>query len=612
MEKEDYPETPVEITDSDFDTIVKKYPVVIVDFWAPWCLAPETRILTKNPGLTLLSQLESSWKGKEILSPSKDGLITTRVVGYYRILAPHAIKITTESGRTIISTDEHLFYTDKGWKKAGSVTSRDMVAILLDFPEERKKSSDKRVILREEMIKESASKRMRIRIYLKQLKERDLLPLRLDNKKTLILARLLGYSITDGSLSSCKNNERLVEFFTGTKKDAENIQKDLESLGYCSSLRFSSRNRNIYGRDVRQSAYRVRSCKTSLFLLFKALGAPSGDKTVVDYAIPSWIIDGPRNVQREFLSGFLGGDGTTPIIHVRKRERRKAYNRVHINPIEFHKREDLLESGLNLASQITELLKNFGVKVKEIKHEREGYKRKDGLRSIKFKIVLYTSFENVFNYSSIGFSYSQMKNRSARIINEFLKIRLRKKQRRIEQRKKAIELRKKGYTIKKIADTLCLSKAVVTNWLIKGCSAFPPQDSLLFDDWMSKRTKNLPDGLLWEKVEKVQKIFPSERKWMEMIGIQLDKAHTYVANGFLTHNCPPCKILGPIIDSIAKKYAGRIVFAKLNVDENKEMPVKYEVMSVPTLLVFKNGKLIDRIIGAMPESALESRIKEYI
>jgi thioredoxin 1 len=90
------------------------------------------------------------------------------------------------------------------------------------------------------------------------------------------------------------------------------------------------------------------------------------------------------------------------------------------------------------------------------------------------------------------------------------------------------------------------------------------------------------------------------------------KKYPIVIVDFWAPWCPPCKILGPIIDSIAKKYAGRIVFAKLNVDKNKETPVKYEVMSVPTLLVFKNGKLIDRIIGAMPESALESKIKEYI
>jgi len=76
--------------------------------------------------------------------------------------------------------------------------------------------------------------------------------------------------------------------------------------------------------------------------------------------------------------------------------------------------------------------------------------------------------------------------------------------------------------------------------------------------------------------------------------------------------CPPCKMLEPIIESLAGKYAGKIVFGKLDVDQNKEVAVKYNVMSIPTLLVFKNGKDIDRIIGAMPESVLEDRIKAYL
>jgi len=76
--------------------------------------------------------------------------------------------------------------------------------------------------------------------------------------------------------------------------------------------------------------------------------------------------------------------------------------------------------------------------------------------------------------------------------------------------------------------------------------------------------------------------------------------------------CAPCRMVGPIIESLANRYAGMIVFAKLDVDQNKKIAVKYNIMSIPTLLVFKNGKNVDRIIGAMPEPVLESRIKVYL
>ena len=76
--------------------------------------------------------------------------------------------------------------------------------------------------------------------------------------------------------------------------------------------------------------------------------------------------------------------------------------------------------------------------------------------------------------------------------------------------------------------------------------------------------------------------------------------------------CPPCRMLEPVIESLADKYVGKIVFGKLNVDENKKVAMRFSIMSIPTLLVFKNGKDVDRIIGAMPEPILEDKIKTYI
>jgi thioredoxin 1 len=76
--------------------------------------------------------------------------------------------------------------------------------------------------------------------------------------------------------------------------------------------------------------------------------------------------------------------------------------------------------------------------------------------------------------------------------------------------------------------------------------------------------------------------------------------------------CMPCRMLSPIIDSLAKKYSGRIVFGKVNIEENQSIALKYGIFSIPNMLVFKKGKMIDSIIGAMPEHTLESRIKQYL
>ena len=76
--------------------------------------------------------------------------------------------------------------------------------------------------------------------------------------------------------------------------------------------------------------------------------------------------------------------------------------------------------------------------------------------------------------------------------------------------------------------------------------------------------------------------------------------------------CGPCRLVAPIIEELSRDYVGRIVFGKLNVDDNREVSTKYNIMSIPTLLVFKNGKLVDTIIGAMPRQTLEQKITRHL
>ena len=76
--------------------------------------------------------------------------------------------------------------------------------------------------------------------------------------------------------------------------------------------------------------------------------------------------------------------------------------------------------------------------------------------------------------------------------------------------------------------------------------------------------------------------------------------------------CAPCLMVHPIIENLAKKYMGKIAFAKLNIDQNQEIAARFSIMSIPTLLVFKDGQNVDTIIGAMPQEALEEKIGKYL
>ncbi len=76
--------------------------------------------------------------------------------------------------------------------------------------------------------------------------------------------------------------------------------------------------------------------------------------------------------------------------------------------------------------------------------------------------------------------------------------------------------------------------------------------------------------------------------------------------------CGPCRMVGPILEELAGEMKGKVVFGKLNVDENMETSNKYRISAIPTLLVFKNGKLLDKIVGAYPKPAMTNKIQKYL
>ena len=76
--------------------------------------------------------------------------------------------------------------------------------------------------------------------------------------------------------------------------------------------------------------------------------------------------------------------------------------------------------------------------------------------------------------------------------------------------------------------------------------------------------------------------------------------------------CGPCRMIAPVTEKLSEEYADRVKFCKLNVDENPEMARKYQVMSIPLLLFFKDGQQVDSVLGAVPESMLQPKVKALL
>jgi thioredoxin 1 len=76
--------------------------------------------------------------------------------------------------------------------------------------------------------------------------------------------------------------------------------------------------------------------------------------------------------------------------------------------------------------------------------------------------------------------------------------------------------------------------------------------------------------------------------------------------------CGPCKAIAPAVDEIAREYKGKLKVAKLDIDGNQGVPQKFGVRSIPTLLIFKGGRVVDTIIGAVPKSKLVDSVKKAL
>ncbi len=93
---------------------------------------------------------------------------------------------------------------------------------------------------------------------------------------------------------------------------------------------------------------------------------------------------------------------------------------------------------------------------------------------------------------------------------------------------------------------------------------------------------------------------------------EVSKSNVPVLVDFWAEWCGPCRLMSPILDEIAPGYQGRLKIGKLNVDENQDAPIKFGVMNIPTMILFKNGKESERIVGAMSKADLQKKLDRVL
>lgn len=594
----------IDVNDANFESEVTKSDIpVVVDIWAPWCVATDSTIMKDKRKQSMADSIN---KNDELLA--YDGKkIRRSKVSYSRTTSKggHCKSIATENERTIKVTDDHLFYTSNGWKRACELKIGEKLAV---YPTGRKKSinniSDGIIFKEIDLIRVANHYKINNKCT-DQIKH--FLPLGYSDPKMVAISRLTGALFSDGTLySNGKNHIHNVEFFLGQKEDIEELASDLKELGFKCNIKKRINSFKIANREIKIKTYRIRVSSAALWLLMRILGVPSGRKTNIKYKLPAWLVNAPNEIKREFLSGYLGGDGPNITIKVVSRGKRGSYNKVNINDIEFYKARDILGSGIEFAKQLACMLKEQGVGIRQIFIDKESYKRKTGGNSKSIHIAISSSFESAYSLASIGYAYSWQKQENANYVKEFLEIRLRDRATWKEKYDAAVTMFRKKIPAKEIALKLNVNKSAIEGWK-RGGRPTVNQTYLRYDEWLKEATENLNGGFVWEKISQM-----GETYLPKVQVITMEKYYNFIANGFLVHNCGPCRLYGPIIEDVAKDFEGKVKFAKINADDNEKTVSSFNVSSIPTTLLIVKGQLKAMNVGAVPKEALKKWINQNL
>ncbi|MBI5159103.1 DNA-directed RNA polymerase subunit B'' [Candidatus Micrarchaeota archaeon] len=492
--------------------------------WGKLCVGKDTNVLLFDGFNTrTMDELSKCWKHNCITTFDENkSVLTPSIIADYQALdaaqaGKRVFSITAESGRQIIATEDHPFLTEHGWKDAGKLALGEKVLVIPAI----------------DSIAESLPENTPVdNILTKYLPKDSLTPAQVKWEKLSLLARLFGFTLADGSIG------RTIEWNCGCAEDAAAINSDLKRLGFdVNESKPCTTSITFEGRTTAYKTHRIT--KGGQFLkMFLELGAPTGRRTDSDYCVPKWIMNAPRSVKREFLAGFFGGDGSMPIYVAS----RKKKNKFRIPLLVQHKRSENVESGAEFLRQVSILLAEFKVDSKVKISSTPEYSRKDGAQMVKLSLEFGASRSNVANVTQkIGYRYCKKKSEFSNLAGEYLRVRSIAKTTRHALKETAKKMHSSGSTPKQISEKLGIKLRAIKSWLYSERylkTRFAAGMTPDFNEWVKHCRK---PAVVPEKIVSINEVNVTDVRDFTTAS----PTHTFIANGFIVHNCPNESPEGP-------------------------------------------------------------------
>ena len=360
---------------------------------------------------------------------------------------------------------------------------------------------------------------------IEKLRKLNILPICYGTQTSELFAKLIGFICGDGHLnyeiSKIRESKYPSSQFVAEEIDLEKIKIDLKSISIITGAK----------PKILSNTDKVKNLRISVSILNRlliALGSPLGDKILLDFSIPKWIIDGDKNIKRAFLSTYFGNESSQCRVHYKNKRDLKNIS------ISIDKIVELKDSAFNFYKQIKSILENdFEISVSNITQKnRKKPRKKDGKLTCTTNLSINNNRENLIKFLlNIGFNYCDYKEKLGKKALAYLLLRNNLIYDRVNKKCLAKQLRKEGKKFSEISKIINVSASTIKGWInyYKSDKELHVSSELPNFENFNFSTSNET----WIKINKIVEVDGPEYVY----DIEVDKYHTFFVNGFLVHNC---------------------------------------------------------------------------